>query len=373
MRRTHEDDRIPPQATAILAIAALSEFNYLIAPSEITSLAGRDAWISVILSFLGLGAGFWLILAVMRAHRDQPLPAIARTLLGRTVGSLIVVFYIHLWIVRAGVLAKVQAGLYSLTLLPTTPDPIIILCTLALTTYLARHGIEPLARFCLLVIPFFLGPMTLLILIAATEADMIRLVPVAQQGAAPILSGALVGFAQGPGLEMFLIAGAFFTRFQGVLRAAFTGLACVAVSAVILTIVLIGSFGADNVRKHVLPTLTLVETIDVPGFTGFHLDPVFTVLWSIAIFTNAALSHYAAAAAVRGLLPFSSLAWPTYLVGAAAFGLALIPTGFQQLLDWNLRWRLIAVPIGTLGIPLVLYIASRIHRRREKAGRSVPR
>lgn len=373
MTHTRQDDRIPPQATATLVIAALSEFNFLIAPSEISAAAGRDAWISVILSFIGLGIGCWLILEVMRSHPDRALPDIAQALLGRTFGILVVFFYVHLWLVRVTVLAKVQAGLYSLTLLPTTPNPVIIFCILALTTYLARHGIEPIARFCLMVIPFFLGPMTLLILIAAAEMDMIRIFPIAQQGAAPILSGAAVAFAQGPGIETLLIVGAYFTRFQGVRRAAFAGLACVAGSAAFLTVVLIGCFGAENVSKHVLPTLSLVETIDVPGFTGFHLDPVFTVLWSIAIFTSAALSHYAAAAALRDVLPFSSLSWPTYLAGAAAFALALIPTGFQQLLDWNLHWRIAAVPVGTLGIPLILYVANRIRGANRREGRSVLR
>ena len=367
--RTRDDDKIPVQATGIFVIAAMSELNVLVAPSEVASAAGRDAWLSVLLGFVGLTLGCWLVVAVVRRHPGESLVEIVRSVLGRGPGTAVVLFYIVFWTTRTAVLTRVQAGLFGLTLLPATPETVVILLFLFLSTYLARHGVEPMSRFFLLTVPAYLAPLFVLIVASAPGMDLGRLQPVLGRGGGPVLEGALVAFAEGPGVETLLMVGPHLLRFDGAMKSAMIAMAYLSTTAVLLLVVLIARFGGFDVSEHVFPTLSLVETIDVPGFSGLRLDPVFNVLWFLAIFCSAALSHYAAASALYRLVPFRNSYRPVYVIALAAVALTMVPTGFQQLLEWNLRWRIYTVPAASLGIPLILYAASRLARPGRGSGK----
>ena len=78
-----ENDRIPPQALAVLLVITIAEINFLAVPRSLAEVAGRDAWISTILGFILVGSCFWLMYEISRRFPDKTLVEIAQHVLGQ--------------------------------------------------------------------------------------------------------------------------------------------------------------------------------------------------------------------------------------------------------------------------------------------------
>lgn len=369
MSRRWENDRIPPQALAVILISALAELNFLSGPREVVAAAGRDAWLSVILALLVLALAIWVNHDISRRFPRETLVEIAQGILGRPLGIAVVLFYVAFWILRSAMLLQLESHLFTTRLLTDTPGWVISLYMLVASTYIVRHGIEPMARLFIILLALYFPPLWLLVTgtyIAGT--DPLRLQPFLASGAGPVLRGTWVAYAQAPGIEVLLMIGPLLTRFRGSLSAAFIGLALIALPAVGLTAALIASFGAIDVVEHTWPTLALLELIKVPGFTGFRVDPIFVALWTLTVFASLSLSHYLASAALLRLLRLKSNRGPVFATAATIGLLAVLPVGLPLLLPWIETARLILVPLATLGLPLLLAALGALRRLGRKAG-----
>lgn len=353
-----ENDRIPPQALTVLLVVMIAEINFLGAPRPIAALAGRDAWIATALSMILVGLVFWMLFSLSRRFPDKTLVEIAQHVFGKPLGIAVIIFYIAFWLARAAWLLAIQSHLYTRQLLPETPKFILAGYMLLLSAYLVRHGLEPMAR---LFITFLGGYAIVLLAIFAfsvTGVEIGRLAPVLAEDSVSILRGTWISFAAVSGLEMILMIGPLLTRFRGALSAGMIGIGFVALPAVALMILLVARFGHETVSEIIWATLILVEQIQVPGFTGFRLDPVFVALWSLLVFGSVALTQYMACSALRRLFRWGDNIWPV-VITTTLLGLVFVgPLDLPELEPWFFRLNPIVVPISTVGLPLLILIVA---------------
>lgn len=355
-----ENDRIPPQALTVLIVVIIAEVNFLGAPRALALVAGRDAWLSTLLGFILAGFVVWMLFSLSKRFPDKTLVEIAQHVLGRPLGIAVVLYFIVFWLLRAFWLLEIQSHLYTRQLLPNTPKFILAFYMLMLSAYLARHGIEPMARLFI----SFLGAYIVMVLIVLTfsfsmgNVDLGRLTPFLADGIVPVLHGAWISYAPAAGIEMILMIGPMLTRFRGSLSAGLTGLAFIAIPAVGSIALLTASFGYKTVSEIIWALLFLVEQIQVPGFSGLRLDPLFVALWSLLVFGSIALSQYLASAALRRLFRWGDNIWPIAITSGILGTSLVIPLDLPELERGYFILKPILMPIATIGLPLLILIVA---------------
>lgn len=368
MGRERENDRLPPQALTFIVWSAITHLNFLTAPRDVATVAGRDAWLATLLSFGLVALGVWLPLRIVRLFPGKTIVEVAEELLGRPLGALLTVGYAVYWLLVASWLLLVHSHLVMVMLLPETPRWVLNVYLLLISTYLVRHGLEPMARLFVLTVPAYLFPLAIAFLVGAIDADLGRLRPVLGGGFATLARGTWLSFAQASGMSIIWMVGPYLTRFRGAVRSAMLGVALIAGPAVVLVTLLLARLGPGEVAAQLYPPLIFIELLEVPGFTGFHLNTLFLAVWIVTAFTSVALLQYAAAASVRRLLRLPDNRWPVLASCFVLIVLSNLPVSEIYLLKWAQSVRPYSVGITALGIPTVLWVLVMLRGVSNKRG-----
>lgn len=370
--RERENDRLPPQSLAILVWTAVAHVNFLTAPRDVTIAAGRDAWLATLLSTALVAFGVWMPLRVSAMYQGQSVVEIARTLLGRYAGTVLVAALALYWLSAAGWLLQSHSHVVVTHLLSETPRWIINTYLVLVSTYLIRHGLEPMTRLFLLLLPAYVIPLSIIVVTAVGDIDVGQLRPVMAQGPGVLLHGIWISFAQATGMNALWVVGPYMTRWKGAMKSAMLGVAFLAVPAVILMVTLVTRFGPSNIVAEMYPPLHLFELVEIPGFTGFRLDPLFLTVWIGISFTSVAFFQYAAASSIRRLLRWSNNRWPVWGTGAVLIALGAVPVSSLDIVRWNSMVMPITVGVFSLGASLLLWSVAEIRRlireRRDNSG-----
>ena len=371
-RRELENDKLPPQALAIIVWTALAHLNFLTGPRDVTLVAGRDAWLATLLSFGLVAFCVWLPLRVSSLYRGLTVVEIARTLLGRPAGSALAAAFAVYWLAAAGWVLQSHSHVVVTHLLSETPRWITKAYLILVSTYLVRHGMEPMARLFLLLLPAYVVPILVIVISGINDMELGHLRPVLAQDPRALLRGVWVAFSQGAGMSSLWMVGPYLSRWRGAVRAAMTGISFLAVPALILMVTLISRFGPRNVSTEMYPPLSLFELVQIPGFTGFRLDPVFLTVWIGISFSSVALFHYAAASAVGRLLGVSDLRGPVWATAGVLLGLGALPVSALDIVRWSIVVMPLAVGVFSLGASVLLWVLAEVRSRRPGRGGGRP-
>lgn len=362
------NERLPPQALTFIVWNAISHLNFLTAARDIATVAGRDGWLGTVLSFVLIAFAVWIPIHVTRMFPGQTLVEISQTVLGRFVGSALPLMYAVYWMAIGSWALLIHSHLFMVTLLPDTPRWILNAYLLLVSTYLVRHGLEPMARFFILAIPAFVVPLAIAFIVGFTDADFGRLRPVLADGFGPLARGTWMSFVQASGLSVLWMVGAHLTRFRGAVRAAMLGVAFVAVPGILMVTLLSARLGFREVAAQLYPPLVLIELLEIPGFTGFHINALFLAVWLVIAFLSVALLQYAAASVVARLLRLQDIVWPVLATTAVLLIGGNLPISEIYLLEWAETVRPYSVGVTALLVPIILWIGASWHKARGKKG-----
>lgn len=362
MARQPDNDVLPVQALAIIVWNALADINFLTAPRDIAQAAGRDGWLAVVLAFGFVAVAAWLPVRICQRFPGMSLVEISQYLLGRVAGGLLTVLYISYWVVIAAFVLHVESNLITTTLLMETPGWVLTAYFVLVSTYLVWHGLEPMARMFLFFVPLYLLPLGALMLPVFVDAELGRLLPVFNGDTEGLVRGTWLTFAHGFGISVVWMVMPHLRPTKRAGRAALAGVAFVALPAIALTAVILAVLGPEEVAAQTYPTLLLFEMIEVPGFMGFRLDPLFLVVWLAMAFSTVALLQYAAASATGRLLGLASNRWLAVGFGAVLAMLGAWPVKQMDLILWSQERIPWAVTVTALGLPLVLFVLDHLRR-----------
>lgn len=263
--------------------------SILMVQQELASIAGQDAWISMLLGgFITLLAGSMLYyLAAL--HTKLDLPEIVLKVAGSIFGRIILLPLTAYVLVDTGVTIRVFAQALKLFLLDRTPVFIIIGLFIIVLVSVAVRGINTVAAVADLLFPFFLLSILLVIGLAVTESDLIYLKPVLYKNTAQVFQaslpayGALIGY----GSISFLVK--YVPEPKKVLRWFLAGIVLSVILYTLLTIETIAVFGPIETKSLMFPILFLSKAIDVQTTFIERLEAFLVLIWIPAVFTSLAI------------------------------------------------------------------------------------
>ncbi|NOU94603.1 GerAB/ArcD/ProY family transporter [Paenibacillus sp. LMG 31456] len=136
-----------------------------------------DAWMSYILPTLYVIALCYIFSQMVRRFPGKNLFEVTKIVFGGVIGTIVnLILLLHLWLILVRDLSSV--GMFvGITLLPNTPEEIIILLFSSLLLYYGKTSVEVLARVNDLMFPFFVLLILSSPLMLTNEVDNFLLLP----------------------------------------------------------------------------------------------------------------------------------------------------------------------------------------------------
>ncbi|WP_159885305.1 GerAB/ArcD/ProY family transporter [Paenibacillus puerhi] len=281
------------QLTILASLLTMGD-SILISPGIISSIAGQDAWFSVIIgNILGLLL-ITLYLSLTNRYPQQHLIEICESVFGRWGGRIIaVVCFLLLWLIVVSMLLREIGDFLTTQIMPETPVQAIYVVVIIVMICGLRLGLEPVARTAEIFFPWVLVLFLMLVCFVSTEIDFRRLQPYLNHDASSLLRGSLPILAF-PFCELSILFAVFpsVTKTRPLGKYLYSGviLGGIVLLIVILTCTLV--LGADIVQRSNYPSYIMAKKISIGNFLE-RLEVLMAIMWMLTIYFKIALTMYA--------------------------------------------------------------------------------
>lgn len=290
------------QLLALSTLLLLSPMLRLF-PSISADYSKQAAWLSPLaaLPFI-LGYIYFLTRFMNCAHSGEGLSELTLRCLGEKLGR-IALFIVMLWIlIYAGYAMRVGADRIISTVFPRSTPALFIISTCCLGLFAGLGSSRSLVRIAKIVLPIVLGVLLLVLAVAINSIKAINLLPITGHDALPVLKSTM------PVADVVCTI-AFLSCFLGDSARrepkAFRGFALwaaiICVLLTVLSIAIIGNFGAELSASLTRPFFTLVRNMSL--FHGLErVEALVVCLWIYPDFLLLSVCIYVAQHGFRLIL-----------------------------------------------------------------------
>ncbi len=314
------------QATALLTLNIIST-AILFPPGFLPLLAGRDAWLSFLLSgVFGLSVVF-LVVLLCSHYPGLNLLQIGEVVLGRFLGKLVGFAFVLFFIFMTVVIVLEFSDFMMTVFMPRTPLVVFNILMVLFSLYAVYLGLEVICRVSeatIIPILFFLL-LTMIFMIGEVESS--SLLPVLEAGIKPVMRGSLL--FMGWIAQAFLL-GILYPHLVCPRQAFKIGIFVVAIVSFYMVagaIFLEGVLGSAQMARLLYPLLSFTRLIRVGGFLE-RLEAVVILIWVFGQYIKISLFLYLSASSIRQV--FGLADYRTFLLPLAVLITVLSLTVFSS-------------------------------------------
>lgn len=288
-----ENSKLHPVQVLTITTSTTLGVSILTVQQNLTSIAKQDAWISMLFGgIIGIIAGL-LIYYLSKRHRDMDLPEMTLSLAGGIIGRILLLPLVIYVFLDAGVTIRVFAQALKLFLLDRTPVSVITLIMAIVVISVVVKGIGTIGGVIDILFPFFIISLTLLIVLSVTESQTTNIKPVLFENTLNVFKGSLPAYGTLIGYGSIAYIMKYIDKSKNLLKWFLTGFGISIILYILLTLVAILVFGAEETKNLMFPTLFLSKSIEVAGIFLERLEAFMVIIWIPAVFTSVAVFTFA--------------------------------------------------------------------------------
>ncbi|ULL14599.1 hypothetical protein DVH26_09135 [Paenibacillus sp. H1-7] len=327
-------------------------------------LAKQDAWISIILATLI--CIFTTVVAVKLSllYPEQTFIQYSQSILGKWLGTIILVPYFLMWLSVTGVILREFADFVFITLFSSTPLWIVILIMLGAVVYVTcTGGLRSISRCSEIIGPVSTAGCFFIIVFSVKDWDWLRLLPVySNTGWLPIVKGSLApaSFLAESFMVVMLIA--FMPKPERALTSTLWGIAAASVAFLAMTLIVIMVFGPNLPAKFIYPLYSVVTYISIMDFIQ-NVDVLVVLLWIIGIFIKLSLYFFITSYGSAQLFQIRKWKRTVWLIAPIVFVVSLLPRNTNDTMYFAKFWSNVVFPINLIGIPLLMWMMGTIRKK----------
>ncbi len=289
----HVKEKLDPRVIATVLLVGIFEFEIFTMPRKIVEVAGRDAWLSVLLGGAILSLTVYLLVSLADRFPRQNFFQYCGKVWGKPLGWLIRLLYLSFWMVFLVLLLQEFSWINTTFFLNETPMVIPKLLMAFAAALSISYGFTALARFFQLILPFMLLPLLGTFLLTLTNIEWNHFFPILEMGIVPVFKGMIyyLGMPQGL-MEIILFFSLFLENPRKALKPALVGINILLLIAIVQTVGVIGVLGIENIKESAWPGIDTITVIELPGFPVERFELWLTMPWILGIFSTWALFLY---------------------------------------------------------------------------------
>jgi len=334
----------------------------LMLPRTMAGMVMQDGWIVPI---LGLVVGYLYVFIITNLSQRFPHKTIVEftpKIVVKPIAIIIsILFGIKILITTAFEL-RLLCEIIRQVLLPKTPTAVIMMVMLFTVAYLVGAGIEPYARMGEILVIFVFIPLAVVFAFILAKADYRQLLPVFQSNFKGILKATyLVSLTFMP-LEFMLIFTAFMGQPQQARRSCKWAIVVIFMIETLTIMLTYVSIGVLEAKRNFWPVLTTVQNIQFPGAFIENQEIAMISCWILSIFMYISAGLYSISLITGRILKLKKDNLFILPLIPIIYILAMLPSSFGQVYEWNNLFRAYFGALFLLPIPLILLIVAKIRK-----------
>lgn len=329
--------------------------------------AKQDVWISMLVAgSIALLIAF-LVTNVAKLYPDQTLIQFSQTILGKWLGSIVVVIYFVQWYTILPIVLRQFNDVIQVMILPETPKVAIMLIMILLIVYATYSGgIAGIGRLSEILGPIIILMVIVVLAASLNNVDMKHLLPVfADSGMKGIIKGANAPASYlGHGVEYLMLA-AFLHQPRKGAPYAYWAVGTASFVALISMVMATVTIGINLSPRLWYPFFEMSRKISLFGFIE-NFDALTVVIWVASVFIKLVIYLFITSygtAQFLGIKNWKNLVW---FIAPIILIFALFPKNVSEATSNYLLnyWVPVALPINMIGLPLLLLIVGKMRIRK---------
>ncbi|HID0778043.1 TPA: endospore germination permease [Clostridium botulinum] len=287
----NRNDVLTTSQTMVMIAGSMIGIGILSLPANLTKVAHNDGWIGVIIGSL---YPFYMVLCALiifkdNSYKNTNIVEISKTYFGKFFGNLLGLIFTIQFLAYIIITAANISNMLRVYLILFLEQYKLAIPILLISVYTASKGIRVLGRINEVI--FYASiPLILLTVLALKQGNILNIKPILGTPISTILKASIEPIYSFVGIEIiFLIVPLMKDKTK--IKSSFLEATAIIVFLYIwLSFVSIYYLGADVAKNLYWPTLSIAETISIPGISNFKF--VFMFLWSSIIFKTIANQNY---------------------------------------------------------------------------------
>lgn len=286
--------RLEPARISIIQ-GSIGFFTFIIStvdifiPYLVARQAGRDSWISVLISLVEMSLAAAVAIALTLRFPRRTLIEYVQYILGLWPGRLLGVLYIFFLLMIGATTLRELNEIMTIVFMQLTPKVVFGAATVVLSSYAVLCGVESIHRVNLVVLPAGVISLFFVVLFNMPNAEFARFLPVMENGLGPPVAGSIILFSNLIGSFGLLSLIPFVASPRKVIGAAAISIPAL-IGAMLLGTTAIAVLGPMSSQKLLMPALEMSRLIEIPGLP--RMDMLIMVGWFSGIFIKVSLIHY---------------------------------------------------------------------------------
>ncbi|MGU9537931.1 GerAB/ArcD/ProY family transporter [Clostridium tepidum] len=260
-------------------------------PASLSRIAENDGWIGVVIGSL---YPFYILLCAVLIFKDTPyynmnILEISKNYFGKILGDILFFIFSFQYFIYIIIATADISNLLRVHLVGFLEQYKLAIPILLISVYAASKGIRALGRINQIIFHLSI-PLILITFIAIKKGNILNIKPIFGTSFSSILKAAIETVYSFLGIEViFLIVPLI--KDKNMIKSSFFKSALIVVIVYIwLSFVSIYYMGSDVAKNLYWPTLSLAQTIYIPGISNFEL--VFMFLWISIVLQTIANQNY---------------------------------------------------------------------------------
>ncbi|APH19792.1 endospore germination permease [Clostridium botulinum] len=277
--------------TIVIIVGSMLGIGILSLPANLSKIAHNDGWIGAVIgSLYPLYMGLCAILIFKdNSYQNTNIIEISKNYFGKILGSslsFIFTFQFFAYIIITSANMSNMLRVYLVLFLEQYKLAIPILL---ISVYTASKGIRALGRINEII--FYASiPLILLTVLGIKQGNILNIQPILGNPFSSILKASIEPVYSFVGIEIIFLIVPLMQDKNKIKSSFLKSISIIVFLYIWLSFVSIYYLGADVAKNLYWPTLSLAETISIPGISNFKF--VFMFLWSNIIFKTIANQNY---------------------------------------------------------------------------------
>jgi len=356
------NNQISQRQVRLLLILQMFSTPILILPRIMAETVAQDGWL---IPIIGVVVGYiyvFIITGLTTRFPGKTISEFAPMILGKLAGNFMVILFGIKILITTVFELRLLCEIIKQVLLPNTPTGVIMMVMLFTVGYLVGAGIEAYGRMAELLVVIVFVPLAIVFAFIVAKADYRQILPIFQSKPSDIIRATYYVSLTFMPLEFMLLFTAFMGKPDKAKSACKWAISVIFIIETIIIVLTYVSIGVMEAKRNFWPVLTLVQNIQFPGAFIENQEIAMISCWILSIFVYISAGVYSVSLISGRILKFKKDSFFILPFIPIIYILAMLPSSFGQVYQWNNLFRIYFGSIFLLPIPLILLIVTKIRK-----------
>ncbi|AST57631.1 spore gernimation protein [Thermoanaerobacterium thermosaccharolyticum] len=353
------NDKISENQLSILLFTTMLGAGILSLPSDVTKAAGPNGLIVILLGGILALIFARFICRIASIFPTETFVEYSAKLMTKPVSVILSIFLVAYFLIFCSLNLRIFGEVAKSYLLNSTPIEVIMITLLFTSGYIVRYGIEPIARLSEILFPIMVIPTMIILFPAITDIDLSNFLPILRILPLKLLKGILLTAYSFVGFEILYVIFPYIQLENKLKKSINISFFSIIFFYIYVTFYTMGIFGYKETSVQLWPLLTVIKSINFPGFFIENLESLIMGIWTFAVFTSISAFQYAATLSLSKLIKAREHTYLVIPLIPIIYFMALIPDSIVEVYKYasyasNLTLFFVII------LPILMFIAMKL-------------